>query len=79
MLAGHGHQGRTNQLTNTGLLSYNDLAALLREVTRRTITHRHPSPPETVQALADGGMDSQQELTGRAPLPSAELVRRILG
>ncbi|MFF0228014.1 NmrA family NAD(P)-binding protein [Streptomyces sp. NPDC004629] len=104
VLAGQGHEGRTYQLTNTELFTYDDLAALLSEVTGRTITHRLASAQETVQALTDGGMDAHhadmmagsfhaaiakdifdttavdvQELTGRSPAVSAELVRRLLG
>lgn len=58
VLAGQGHHGRTYQLTNTELFTYDDLAALLGEVTGKAITHRQASPQEAVRALTAGGMDA---------------------
>lgn len=104
VLVEQGHQGRTYQLTNTELFTYDDLATLLEEVTGQAITHRQTTTEEAVQALTEGGMDADhakmmatffhtavakntfdttsvdvQELIGRAPTVSADLVHRILG
>lgn len=59
VLAGQGHLGRTYELTNTELFTYDDLAALLSEVTGHPISHRSASTQEVVRVLHEGGMDAE--------------------
>jgi len=50
-----GHTNRIYELTGPETLSYHDVAALLTEVTGRTITYPNPSPEEFKEVVVNSG------------------------
>jgi NAD(P)H dehydrogenase (quinone) len=55
VLTSEGHNNRTYELTSPTAITYNDFAAILSHVSRKTIQHRTVSPDEMFQSMVNSG------------------------